>query len=75
MTFSRISDFADESTTIGDNCSGCVFVLVDLISKHRFKLFTGLEYIMITAGLGRVGVFISLSKRHLLPKSTGNTQE
>ena len=25
--------------------------------------------------LGRVGVFISLSKRHLLPKSTGNTQE
>ena len=25
--------------------------------------------------LGRVGVFVSLSKRHLLPKSTGNTQE
>ena len=24
---------------------------------------------------GRVGVFVSLSKRHLLPKSTGNTQE
>ena len=23
----------------------------------------------------RVGVFVSLSKRHLLPKSTGNTQE
>ena len=23
--------------------------------------------------LGRVGVFVSLSKRHLLPKSTGNT--
>ena len=25
--------------------------------------------------LGRVGVFVSLSKRQLLPKSTGNTQE
>ena len=25
--------------------------------------------------LGRVGVFVSFSKRHLLPKSTGNTQE
>ena len=25
--------------------------------------------------LVRVGVFVSLSKRHLLPKSTGNTQE
>ena len=25
--------------------------------------------------LGRVSVFVSLSKRHLLPKSTGNTQE
>ena len=25
--------------------------------------------------LARVGVFVSLSKRHLLPKSTGNTQE
>ena len=25
--------------------------------------------------LGRVGVFVSLSKRHLLPKSNGNTQE
>ena len=25
--------------------------------------------------LGRVGVFVSLSKRHLLPKSTGNTKE
>ena len=25
--------------------------------------------------LGRVGVFVSLSKGHLLPKSTGNTQE
>ena len=25
--------------------------------------------------LGLVGVFVSLSKRHLLPKSTGNTQE
>ena len=25
--------------------------------------------------LGWVGVFVSLSKRHLLPKSTGNTQE
>ena len=25
--------------------------------------------------LGRVGVFVSLSKRHLPPKSTGNTQE
>ena len=25
--------------------------------------------------LCRVGVFVSLSKRHLLPKSTGNTQE
>ena len=25
--------------------------------------------------LGRGGVFVSLSKRHLLPKSTGNTQE
>ena len=25
--------------------------------------------------LGRVGVFVSLSKRHFLPKSTGNTQE
>ena len=25
--------------------------------------------------LGRVGVFVSLSKKHLLPKSTGNTQE
>ena len=25
--------------------------------------------------LGRVGVFVSLSKRHLLPKSTGNNQE
>ena len=25
--------------------------------------------------LDRVGVFVSLSKRHLLPKSTGNTQE
>ena len=25
--------------------------------------------------LGRVGVFVSLSKRHLLPKGTGNTQE
>ena len=25
--------------------------------------------------LGRVGVFVSLSKIHLLPKSTGNTQE
>ena len=25
--------------------------------------------------LGRVGVFVFLSKRHLLPKSTGNTQE
>ena len=25
--------------------------------------------------LGRVGAFVSLSKRHLLPKSTGNTQE
>ena len=25
--------------------------------------------------LGRVGVFVSLSKRHLLPKSTDNTQE
>ena len=25
--------------------------------------------------LGRVGVFVSLSKRHLLPKSTSNTQE
>ena len=24
--------------------------------------------------LGRVGVFVSSSKRHLLPKSTGNTQ-
>ena len=25
--------------------------------------------------LGRVGVSVSLSKKHLLPKSTGNTQE
>ena len=25
--------------------------------------------------LGLVDVFVSLSKRHLLPKSTGNTQE
>ena len=25
--------------------------------------------------LGRVGVFVSLSKRHLLPKGTCNTQE
>ena len=33
MTFSRISDFAYENTTIGDNCRGCVFIRVDLISN------------------------------------------
>ena len=26
MTFSRISDFAYENTTIGDNCGGCAFI-------------------------------------------------
>ena len=49
MTFSMISDFADENNTIGDNYRGFVFVWLDLISKHRFKLFTRLKYIMITA--------------------------
>ena len=34
---SRTSDFAVENTTIGDNCHRCVFVLVDIIFKHRFS--------------------------------------
>ena len=34
---SRTSDFADENTTIGDNCRRCVFVLVDLISKRCYS--------------------------------------
>ena len=40
MTSSRTSDFADESTTIGDNCHKCVFVWVDLISKHQFLSYS-----------------------------------
>ena len=42
MTFSSISDYADENTAIGDNCRGCVQNIV-------FKLFTRLKCIMITA--------------------------
>ena len=59
----------------------------DLVNDMRNYLFgpggrTGLMVRASDSGsgdpgsiLGRVGVFVSLSKRHLLPKSTGNTQE
>ena len=40
MTSSRTSDFADENTTIGDNCHRGVFVYVDLISKHQFLSYS-----------------------------------
>ena len=54
--------------------------IVPLLSKSRGR--TGLMVRASDSGSGdpgsildRVGVFVSLSKRHLLPKSTGNTQE
>ena len=54
---------------------------VDIFISHRGGR-TGLMVRASDSGsgdpgsiLGRVGVFVSLSKRHLLPKSTGNTQE
>ena len=40
MTSLRTSDFADENTTIGDNCHRCCFFLVDLISKHQFLSYS-----------------------------------
>ena len=50
--------------------------------SNRFRGRTGLMVRASDSGsgdpgsiLGRVDVFVSLSKRHLLPKSTGNTQE
>ena len=57
-----------------------------VLLTRRFRLsFGGRTGLMVRASdsgsgdpgsiLGRVGVFVSLSKRHLLPKSTGNTQE
>ena len=57
-----------------------LFALLD-----QFRMLGGRTGLMVRASdsgsgdpgsiLGRVGVFVSLSKRHLLPKSTGNTQE
>ena len=54
-------------------------------NRQRIKEVGGRTGLMVRASdfgsgdpgsiLGRVGVFVSLSKRHLLPKSTGNTQE
>ena len=43
MTFSRTSDYADEKTTIGDNCQG-VFSF-----EKVFKRFTRLKYSIIYA--------------------------
>ena len=52
------------------------------ISQNPYRGRTGLMVRASDSGsgdpgsiLGRVGVFVSLSKRHLLSKSTGNTQE
>ena len=44
---------------------------MDRALKFRIKKVEGFYYMYPY----RVGVFVSLSKRHLLPKSTGNTQE
>ena len=60
----------------------CVHVTVARIHREGGGVPTGLMVRASDSGsgdpgsiLGRVGVFVSLSKRHLLPKSTGNTQE
>ena len=57
-------------------------LVISLQTKCSFGERTGLMVRASDSGsgdpgsiLGRVGVFVSLSKRHLLPKSTGNTQE
>ena len=62
----------------------CFKSVMDLI-KREPQYVRGRTGLMVRASdsgsgdpgsiLGRVGVFVSLSKRHLLPKSTGNTQE
>ena len=72
--FDRINGF---SRTIS-NVSVKYLLCIILIDRGR----TGLMVRASDSGsgdpgsiLGRVGVFVSLSKRHLLPKSTGNTQE
>ena len=64
-------------------CTLYVFISLFLnIVQTYLGRRTGLEVRASDSGsgdpgsiLGRVGVFVSLSKRHLLPKSTGNTQE
>ena len=60
-------------------------ILGNVIGSHSNLIVGGRTGLMVRASdsgsgdpgsiLGRVGVFVSLSKRHLLPKSTGNTQE
>ena len=57
-------------------------IAIALIQQNHIGGRTGLMVRASDSGsgdpvsiLGRVGVFVSLSKRHLLPKSTGNTQE
>ena len=62
-------------------------IYVRIVMHHQFfkNSYGGRTGLMVRASdsgsgdpgsiLGRVGVFVSLSKRHLLPKSTGNTQE
>ena len=67
-------------------CIICPFFLINAYkTKFNNKTLRGAHWPMVRASdsgpgdpgsiLGRVGVFVSLSKRHLLPKSTGNTQE
>ena len=76
------------STFYGDIWPYASLILCELQARlcdmHTFRIGgrTGLMVRASDSGsgdpgsiLGRVGVFVSLSKRHLLPKSTGNTQE
>ena len=60
-------------------------LLTSCLTAIKAKVIRGRTGLMVRASdsgsgdpgsiLGRVGVFVSLSKGHLLPKSTGNTQE
>ena len=77
----------DECSTIFSVSVHSLFKLSQSALSSRHFLFAagGRTGLMVRASdsgsgdpgsiLGRVGVFVSLSKRHLLPKSTGNTQE
>ena len=78
--------FSNPKSFIHEVCSVLSFYAVFYgVQKRKRKHVWGRTGLMARASdsgsgdpgsiLGRVGVFVSLSERHLLPKSTGNTQE